>query len=59
MPNVIIKDDARRAHEAYVLKSFKSGGASVTSADREAAECIAARSREAYTELRRMEDKRK
>lgn len=58
MANVIIKDEARRAHEAYVLHSFR-GGASVSSGDREAAECVAARSREAYAELKRMEDKRK
>lgn len=58
MANVIIKDDARRAHESYVLGSFK-GGAAVSSGDREAAECIAARSREAYAEMKRMEEKRK
>ena len=58
MANVIIKDDARRAHEAFVL-GFKSGGAAVSSGDREAAECIAARSREAYAEMKRMEEKRK
>ena len=47
MANVIIKDEARREHEARVLQAFKGGGA-VVSGDREAAECIAARSREAY-----------
>lgn len=59
MANVIIKDDARRAHEAFVLGSFKSGGAAVSSGDREVAECIAAQSREAYAEMKRMEEKRK
>ena len=59
MANIIIKDDARRAHEAFVLGSFKGGGTSASSRDREAAECIAARSREAYAELKRMEEKRK
>lgn len=58
MANVIIKSEARRAHEAYVLDKFK-GGAAVTSGDREAAECIAARSREAYAEMKKMEGKRK
>ena len=58
MANVIIKDEARRAHEAHVLGAFKGGGP-VSSGDREAAECIAARSREAYAELKRMEEKRK
>lgn len=56
MANVIIKDEARRAHEARVLGAFKGGGP-VSSGDREAAECIAARSREAYAELKRMEEK--
>lgn len=58
MANVIIKDEARRAYEARVLGAFKGGGP-VSSGDREAAECIAARSREAYAELKRMEEKRK
>ena len=58
MANVIIKDEARREHEARVLQAFKGGGA-VVSGDREAAECIAARSRDAYAELKRMEEKRK
>lgn len=59
MANVVIKSEERRAHEAFVLGSFKGGGTSASSRDREAAECIAARSREAYAELRRMEEKRK
>lgn len=59
MANLIIKSDARRAHETFVLGSFKSGGAVVSSRDREAAECIAARSREAYAEMKKMEGKRK
>ena len=58
MVNVIIKSEAQKAHEAYVLGSFK-GGTTVTSGDREAAECIAARSREAYAELKKMEGKSK
>lgn len=47
MANVIIKDEARREHEARVLQAFKGGGA-VVSGDREA-----------YAELKRMEEKRK
>lgn len=59
MANVIIKSTERRTHEAYVLGTFKGGGATVTPSDREAAECIAARSREAYAELKQMEGKKK
>lgn len=59
MANVIIKSEERRSHEAYVLGAFKGGGATVTPGDREAAECIAARSREAYAELKQMEGKKK
>lgn len=59
MANVIIKSEERRQHEAYVLNSFKKNGCSVSSGDREAAECIAARSNEAYKDLRRMEEKRR
>lgn len=50
MTNVIIKSDERRAHEAAVMRSF-----GVNPADRgarEAAELVAARSREAYGDLR-------
>lgn len=59
MANVIIKSDERRAHEAYVLKAFGKGGCNVTRSDYEAAECIAARTREAHKELKRMEEKRR
>lgn len=48
MANVIIKDDSRREHEAYVRRSF-----GVSEDDREArehAETIAAKSREAVEE---------
>lgn len=57
MANVIIKSEERKAHEEKVMRSF-----GVNPADRgarEAAELVAARSREAYGELRRMEDKRR
>lgn len=57
MANVIIKSEERKAHEEKVMRSF-----GVNPADRgmrEAAEIVAARSREAYSELRRMEDNRR
>ena len=57
MANVIIKTEEQRAREAYVLDSFGRNGAAVTAADREAAECVAERSREAYAALRRMEER--
>lgn len=55
MVNVIIKSDERRAYEDRVLQSF--GGNRADSGAREAAEVIAARSHEAYSELKRMEEK--
>jgi len=57
MANIIIKDDARRQHEAYVLDSFRKGGGAATGADRDAAAVIAARSTEAYQQLKKMEGK--
>jgi hypothetical protein len=57
--NVIIKSDERRAHEAYVLESFGKQGCNVTRSDRDAAECIAARTREAHGQLKKMEEKNK
>lgn len=57
MANVIIKSDERRAYENRVLQSF--GGNRANSADREAAAIIAARSQEAYNEMKRQEDKRR
>ena len=59
MANVLIKSEARKQHEAHVLESFRKTGANVSSGDREAAECIAARSREAYEQLKRMEGKQR
>ena len=55
MANVIIKSDERRAYEDRVLQSFRGNRAD--SGAREAAEVIAARSHEAYSELKRMEEK--
>ena len=57
MAAVHIKSDDRRKHEAYVLDSFKKSG-TTTAADRDAAAVIAARSREAVTQLKKMEGKR-
>ena len=45
MANVIIKSEERQAHEAYVRRSF--GVQEGDSAGRDAAEVIAARTREA------------
>jgi hypothetical protein len=55
MANVIIKSDERRETERRVMSSFAVRPGD--SAAREAAEVIAARSHEAYSELRRMEDR--
>jgi hypothetical protein len=57
MANILLKSEERRRHETYVLESFR-GGAKVTAADREAAECIAARSREAMETMKKMEGKK-
>lgn len=57
MANIIIKSQERKAHEEKVMRSF-----GVDPADRgarEAAELVAARSREAYSELKRMEERRR
>ena len=57
MANVIIKSEERMAHEKSVMRSF-----GVNPADRgarEAAELVAARSREAYDELKRREERRR
>ncbi len=56
MANIHIKSDERKASEAYVLDSFGRKG-EINPADRDAAEIIAARSREAYNEMKRMEVK--
>lgn len=57
MANIIIKSEERKTHEETVMRSFgvnpKDRGA------REAAELVAARSREAYSELKRMEERRR
>lgn len=58
MANVIIKSEERKQHEAYVLNSFGKNRGNVSRQDREAAECIAARTQEAYQNLKKMEGKR-
>lgn len=52
MANVIIRTDERREHEAYVMRSFGVQGRG-TPEQREAAEVIAARSKEVEREGRR------
>lgn len=57
MANISIKSEERKADEARVMRSF-----GVNPADRgarEAAELVAARSREAYNEMKRMEENRR
>lgn len=53
--NVIIKSEERRQQEAYVLEQFGKGGGNASREAREAAECINARTQEAYKELCKME----
>lgn len=55
MANVIIKDDDRRAHEAYVLQEFGQNCRTADSGAREQAELVAARTREAYEQMKKME----
>lgn len=57
MAHVIIKSEERKRDEQNVMLSF--GVNKNDSSAREAAECIAARSRETYAELRKMEEKNK
>ena len=56
MANVIIKSEERKQHERYVMRSF--GADSRSAETREAAACIAAKSREAVAELKKMEGKK-
>lgn len=55
MANIIIKSDERRAYENRVMRSF--GANPANREQREAAEIIAARSSEAYKNLKNMEDR--
>ncbi len=57
MANVIVKSEARRQQEAQVMKSFGVHG-NGTREQREAAECIAARSREAMQMAQKMGGRR-
>lgn len=54
MVYILNKSDERKADERYVMQSF--GINPNDRAGREYAETIAARSREAYNELKRMEE---
>lgn len=57
MANIHIKNEARKAHETYALESFRRNN-DVSAVEREAAEIIAARSRETYQKLKQMEDRK-
>lgn len=55
MANVIIKDDDRRSHEAYVMEQFGHKCSTASNETREQAELVAARTREAYNLMKKME----
>ncbi|HRS66613.1 MAG TPA: hypothetical protein P5519_12080 [Spirochaetia bacterium] len=57
MANIIIKSEDRKQREAFVARSF--GANTQSKEQREHVECIAARTKEALGELKRMEDRRK
>ncbi|MEG1894654.1 MAG: hypothetical protein RR162_00340 [Oscillospiraceae bacterium] len=55
MANIIIKSEERQAHENRIMKSY---GANLSDRNaREAAEIVAARSNEAYSAIKKMEEK--
>lgn len=57
MANIIIKSEDRKSREAFVARSF---GANMQSKEhREHVECIAARTKQAHDELKRMEECKK
>lgn len=58
MANVIIKSEERRQQEAYVMQCFGKDSRTAGRETREQAECIAARTQEAYKDLCRMEGSR-
>jgi len=55
--NVHIKSDDRRRQEAYVAERFGKSG-ELSSADRDAAAVIAARTCEIYSTLKKMEERK-
>ncbi len=57
MANVILKTEERRAYEDRVMRSFSADPKNKE--QHEAVEIIAARSKEAYNEMKRMEEKRR
>lgn len=57
MANINVKSEDRKRQEAYVMKSFGVVGGG-TAQQREAAECIAARSREAMSMAQKMGGRR-
>lgn len=59
MANIIIKSDERRTYEAKVRRSFGVDSPYASKERREAADFVAARSQEAYKELKKMEEKKR
>lgn len=57
MIGIVVKSDERRNSEARVLRQFDKNYQTASSSDWEQAEYIAAKTGEAYAELKRMEDK--
>lgn len=55
MANVIIKDDDRRTHESYVMQQFGHDCRTADSSVREQVELVAAKTREAYDIMKKME----
>lgn len=55
MANVIIPKDLHKKQEAHILKNFARNN--ITAADRDAAQVVSARSREALQMLKRMEER--
>lgn len=57
MLGIVVKSDECRDNEATVLRQFGKNCQNVSNSDREQAEYIAAKTCEAYAELKRMEGK--
>jgi hypothetical protein len=55
MANIIIKSEDRKQREAFVARSF--GANTQSKEQREHVECIAARTKQAHDELKRMEER--
>lgn len=57
MLGIVVKSDERRDNEAYVLQKFGVNCQTASCGEREQAEYIAAKTGEAYAELKQMEGK--